>query len=154
MLVPFSSSSFHPVINRSQYSLICWLLILSIFALPIIFFSIFISFAYNICLVFYVSVLIYQVCNYTDYTDSSVSHRITAVPSLNLGVCGVISEVTRVGMFGSSCDASVFRIQSHHPNLYSRCKLNFYSFTSCHLHVIIVWGKYSVLKPQIFNFKI
>ena len=41
-----------------QDSLTCWLLILSIFVLPTIFLSTFISLAYNICLVIYVSAYI------------------------------------------------------------------------------------------------
>ena len=59
MFLPFSSSC-HPLINRLDTEGLSdfWLLTLSIFVLTTIFLSTFISFAYNSCLVFNVSVLV------------------------------------------------------------------------------------------------
>ena len=55
MFVPFSSSSFYPLINRlDTVGLPDFLASYSIFVLS----SAFISFAYNICLVYYVSTLV------------------------------------------------------------------------------------------------
>ena len=59
MFIPFSSSPFHPLINWLDTTGFSNLMTsYSIFVLPIISLSNFISFASNICLVFYVSVLV------------------------------------------------------------------------------------------------
>jgi hypothetical protein len=56
IIVFFFPSAHITGYNRILW-LVCWLLILSIFVLPTIFLSTFVSFASNICLVFYVSAL-------------------------------------------------------------------------------------------------